>query len=589
VKKGGPHLFVALACQLALAACHAPEAPPTHEIFRASHDEEVQSWDPAVAFDETSLDVLAEIYEPLYQYDYLSEEYRLVPLLAADHPTYSEDRLTIKIPIRTGVRFADDACLQGPRVLRAKDFVFSLKRLAVPELNSSGWWMLAEKISGMKAFRAKLARAPHKKRAELLLNEPVAGLSAEGDSTLVIHLDSPLPQIEHLLAMTFVAPIPGECAESIANRPVGTGPFRLKEWVHGSKTELERNPAFHAEFYPTEGSADFMNRGWLADSGKTLPLVDGIAFELFRDKTQAWQRFLAGTIDALRIPKDRLQQSITNQVNLSPELEAKGVRLSIEAGSAFSYLIFNMRDGVVGRKKLVRQAIASAINRDKWMELITSSTAHKMTTLLPPGVKDRPEGSTLRYDYEVDRARTLLGKAGYPGGKGLPPLTLDLRSGDNASQQLGELFKRELGEVGIRLKVRLHGFQEYMDRIRKGRFQLAYGNWGMDYPDAQNVFQLLYGPNAAPGPNLASFNDRKMNTLYERMSLLEPGTERAKLIVEMDNIAQEELPWVPGFFYSRYTLTQPWVLNFRNNGMILNKFKYVRVNPALKARYLEVK
>jgi len=106
-----------------------------------------------------------------------------------------------------------------------------------------------------------------------------------------------------------------------------------------------------------------------------LPLVDGITFEIFHDKTLAWQSFLAGSTDALRIPKDQIQKkSITNQVNLSPELAAKGVRLSIEGGSAFSYLIFNMRDQLLGKKRYLRQAISSAISREKWMELVTSST-----------------------------------------------------------------------------------------------------------------------------------------------------------------------------------------------------------------------
>jgi ABC-type transport system substrate-binding protein len=568
-------------------------------VLRIAHDEDVQSWDPAVAFDSASLDVLPGIFETLYQYDYLSEEYRLVPLLASDFPTYSDEGRTLRIPIRSGVHYQADRCFRLPpqkrRELTAEDFVFALKRLALPSLRSSGWWALGARIEGMPELRARLAAAPAQDRSALLESASVPGLQAEGPYVLRIRLKRAFPQIKHLLAMTFSAPIAPEAARAYSEpdgsipHPVGTGPFELKDWQRGSRVILERNPDHHSEFYPAEGSNEYRNRGWLADAGKMLPFLDGVVFEIFRADGPAWQAFIQGKIDALRIPKDRLTGAITNQVNLTPELEAKGVRLSIESGPAFAYLLFNMRTGLLARNKWLRQAISSAIDRTKWIELVSSSAARKMTTLLPPGLRDRPESSALKYDYDLDKARALLRKAGYPGGRGLPELTLELRGTDGFNQLLGEFFVRQLAAAGIRLKFRLHGFDSYLDDVRRGNFQIAYGNWGVDYPDAQDVLQLLYGPNAAPGPNLSSFKSATANRLYERIAALEPGAERATLIAEMDGVAQEESPWVFGYYYSRYIVSQPWVLNFRNNVIILNKYKYVRVNPSLKARYLEVK
>jgi ABC-type transport system substrate-binding protein len=361
----------------------------------------------------------------------------------------------------------------------------------------------------------------------------------------------------------------------------------LKEWEKGSRIVLERNPQFHTEFYPTQTSNEYLNRGWLADAGKPLPFLDRIVFDLFVDKAPAWRSFIRGKTDALRIPRDNLSQAITNQVNLAPELEAKGVRLSIEASVAFNYLIFNMRDPILGRNRFLRQAISSAIDREKWIELFTGSTGQKMTSVLPPDIPGRPVAPALKFDYAPARARALLKKAGYPGGRGLPPLTLDLRGTDGYSRKLGEFLTEELAAFGIHLKIVLHGLEAFLEGARTGQFQIAFGNSSMDYPDAENLFALLYGPNAAPGPNLASFNQPRLNSWYDQISRTKAGPERTSLIHSMDALVQDEVPWVLGYYSSRYLVTQPWVLNYRNNVLILNKYKYVRVDRALKTRYLE--
>jgi ABC-type transport system substrate-binding protein len=598
----GLGLLAATACTRALPPLSPGSAEDdAREVVHAALEDDLQDWDPALAYDESALEVLPAIYESLYQFEYLSEDLRTTPLLAADPPHASRDGRTFSIPIRAGTRFEADPCLKtGPgakgRELVAGDFVYALKRLAQPGLHSQGWWFLGRRIEGMEKLRAKLESAPASGRERILEEENVPGLSAADDHRLVIRFVRPLrvKLVTELLAQTFTAPLAAECVRAyadpngvIASHPVGTGPFRLQNWEAGIRIVLERSPSHRPEFYPTDASIEYRNRGWLADAGKALPLSDGIVFELFADRTPAWHSFLKGRIDVLRIPRDHLPQAITNRVNLTPELEAKGVRLSIEKGASFNYLFFNFRDPLVGRNRALRQAISSAIDRTKWIELFTASTAEKMTSLVPPGIPDRPQNPALRFDHDLERAKALLKKAGYPGGRGLPVLKLALRGADGFSQQLGEFFVRELAAVGIRAEFSLESFPIFLEHARKGQFQIAYGNWEMDYPDAENVFSLLYGKNTAPGPNLSSFNNRRFDSLFERMSVAAPGPGRAALVRALDHLVQEETPWVLGYDYARYTVTQPWLLGYRSNGMILNKYKYVRVNPTLKARYLE--
>ena len=62
----------------------------------------------------------------------------------------------------------------------------------------------------------------------------------------------------------------------------------------------------------------------------------------------------------------------------------------------------------------------------------------------------------------------------------------------------------------------------------------------MDYPDAENVYQLLYGPNKAPGPGEANFDNPGMNQAYELLAVMSPGPAHAAMIKKADDILQEE-------------------------------------------------
>ena len=132
-------------------------------------------------------------------------------------------------------------------------------------------------------------------------------------------------------------------------------------------------------------------------------------------------------------------------------------------------------------------------------------------------------------------------------------------------------------------------FPAYLEKQKNGNLQVAYGGWTMDYPDAENVYQLLWGPNKAPGPNETNFDNPEMNKLYEALASLEPSPKRSELIKKADDILQEEVPWGLGYYRADYWLSQPWLLNYRGSGVIANHLKYLRVDKDVKKRYLEMK
>ena len=567
-------------------------------VFRGFEKDDVKTWDPANAYDGVSLDVVPLVYETLYQYSYLTENYQLEPLLAVSLPKYSTDQLTLTIPIKKGVRFQDDPCFQEThgkgRELKAQDFVYGIKRLALPSVQSQGWWVLDGKVVGANSFHDLLLKSPPSE-LQRVFQSKLEGVQALDDYTLQIKLIKPDPTLLPLLAMNFTSPVAREAVEKYGDRqgnlldhPVGTGPFVLKRWDRNREIFLEKNPNFRGESYPASGAMSFVKLGMLQDSGKALPFVDRISMQVVKEDQPRWLNFLKGNRDALVLPKDNFRQAITDQVNLVPDLVKKGIHLNIETGSVIRYILFNMKDPLVGGDhKYLRQALSSAIDREEWINIFTNGTGKKMVSAVPPGIPDRSKTEQIKYDLNLARAKELLKKAGYPDGKGLPPIRFDLRGASTTDRQFGEYITEQFGRIGVKTEVITNTFPAFLEKMRQGSTQLAYGGWSMDYPDAENIYQLLYGPNQAPGPNEANFDHPEMNRLYEQISVLKPGSKRAQLIEKMDQLLQEECPWALGYYEAAYDLSQPWLMNFRANPIILNRFKYYRVDAEIKKRYLE--
>lgn len=553
------------------SGCSLNDSNDDSRRLKFALSDDVKSWDPATAYDQISLDLVPSVYETLYQYDYHSDSYKIVPLLAADLPTFSKDGLIVTIPIRQDIRYQDDACFESGRgrVVTAHDFVFAFKRLAHPKIQSQGWWIWDGKIKGLNAFREKLLQTPAAQRDSVFSETPIEGLRAKDNHTLEIKLTRPYPQLLPILTLTFTAPVAPEAIKKygdesglITDHPVGTGPFRLESWKRNQSIRLTRNPHFHPEFD--------------SKSNEALPFLDELFVTIIKEEQPLWLSFMSKKIDWSRIPADTLPSVLSAPRTLGPELSKDGVKLAVNSGIVFYFLTFNQNDPLLRNKKL-RQALSSAIKREEWIDAMTAGMGEKMTHFLPPGLPDRPTiPGKILYDFDLPRAKRLLREAGYPDGKGLPTLTLDLRSADSKARKVGEVFSRQLKQIGVNINVVLNTFPAFLEKIKKGQTQLGYGGWMLDYPDAENVLQLLYGPNGPPGPNEASYNHPELNRWIEQAIRLNPGKERAALISKIETHLQEEVPWAYGFYMTSFRAVHPWVGNARFNDLMLNKYKYFK-------------
>ena len=208
-----------------------------------------------------------------------------------------------------------------------------------------------------------------------------------------------------------------------------------------------------------------------------------------------------------------------------------------------------------------------------------------MVNTIPPAVVDRPKTSKIKYDYNIKQAKELLKKAGFPDGEGLSVLNLDMRGADSISRQMGDYFTQQFGAIGVKLNVIYNSFPAYLEKAKQGNLQVSYGGWSMDYPDGENVYQILYGPNKSPGPNEANFDHPEFNKLYEQIATMDPGAKRAAIYQQMDDLVQEEVPWALIYYFTNYYLSNAWLKNFRSSDLINNKYKYLRIDTETKARY----
>ena len=604
-------LGVALLLPLLLGACgsnpYPGETPNTLHVYLT---DAIKGLDPSQADEEISNICVLNVYDQLYQYKHLERPFALEPCLAAAMPEVSEDQLTYTIRLEPGVRYVDDPCFPGGkgRDLTAADVVFCIKRLMDVRVNSPGRWIFEGKIVGLDAFtEASGDVAKNRNRSAYTAAEgypAVEGVQALDDLTVQIRLTEPYPQLIWVLAMAYGSVYPPEAVahygKEFLYHAVGTGPYRLVSLELTKKIVLERNPTFRLETYPTTGNPGDAEAGMLVDAGKALPLNDRVVATVFRETPPQWLYFMKGYLDRTGIPKDNFGSAIDPATQqLLPEMSRRGIVLQRDPKLEVIYDCFNMEDEVVGtpageKGRAIRRAISLAGDDDWAIEHLYNYRATKVAGPIiaefaeyDPSVVNpwkRQPGETRA--QALDRARKILADAGFPGGKGVPPIEHDVLDNPTSAQHF-QAFQRDVREIGIEIRPFQTTWPAFIVRVRQKKAQMWGVSWGADYPEAQNFLQLFYGPNKSPGPNGSNYDNPAFNEIYERAMRMQPGDERAVLYRELQRIVIEDCVWNFRFRRLNFGLQQPWLHNYRYNDISPKYFKYCRIDHESRARAIE--
>jgi oligopeptide transport system substrate-binding protein len=590
----------------ALCGCDPPPEPDARFVSQM----EIKGFDPVFTSDSYAAGAQKQVFEYLYEIHPFKRPLELQPLLAASMPEVSADGMKYVFRLRDDAFFQDDPCFPGGkgRKVVAQDFVWCFKRLAsVP--TSTGSWIFKGKIKGLDAW---VARAQEEMRKRLdtvnawypfehpelraLVDEEVPGMRAVDDRTLEFELLAPLPIFPWYLSMNYGAVYPREAIErygmDFLNHPVGCGPYVVKDYfVYDRKVTYVRNPTWHGQKYPSDGSPGDRERGLLDDAGRDLPFLERVEFVVVKQSQPRWLKFLEGDLEWIETDKEIWGRAMSKDGKLDPELAAHGVRAEREPRQNVAFTGFNMADGLLGFKagesgRKLRQAMCLAYDRDRWINVMRNGFwAERAYGPIPSTIPGFQADVKSGYaDRDVPRAKKLLADAGYPEGRGLPPLKYEMSNTDAVSRNGAEIFKNCMAEIGITVDLVGNTWDQFISKIDKKEAQIFGMSWNADYPDAENFLQLFYGPNEAPGSNGTNYKNPTYDALYKRMAVMPHGPERDVLIREMLAVLNEDCPMSYTDYRVQYCFVQPWLHGFKYTDMDPWLFKYLRIDREEKAR-----
>jgi ABC-type transport system substrate-binding protein len=569
-------------------------------ILRVPFESAETGFDPAQVGDIYSARVTAHLFEALYCYDLLAMPVKVRPLTAAGMPEVSDNFKVWTVRLKRGIFFADDPAFGGqPRELVAQDYVYAIERMFDPANKSPAYSSLQDEgIVGLQAKRAAALAAG--KRYDY--DAPVEGLRALDRHTLKVTLAAPRPRfVTTLCNSSILGAVAREVVErygpDIAAHPVGTGPYRLKQWRRSSLIVLEPNPGFREMLYDAEPAADdVQGQAWLARfKGRRLPLNGGVEISVLEEGQARYLAFLNGEVDVGRVPSEFTALAAPGG-RLAPHLAKRGIGLRRYVNPDFVMAYFNMEDPVVGgytpEKVALRRAVALAYDIDREIRIVRRGSAVAAQAPMPPGTYGYDPGfRSEQSEHDPARAKALLDVFGYvdrdgDGWRELPdgsPLTLHMGTQtSNIDRQLNENWQKSLQAIGIRIVFQTAQWPENLKAARAGKLQM----WSLGSTlgqDAQAGLEYMYGPSIGSS-NFARFKLPAFDAVYRRMLVLPDGAERASLFLEAAKILTAYMPYKMHVHRIYTDLSQPWVTGWRQALFRNESWQFVEVDAAMRDR-----
>ncbi len=548
-----------------------PMAPTT---IRLSLDNEVESLDPAKAYSDDSLVVSSQVLEPLYQYHYLKRPFEVQPLLAEALPQLEEKGTILTIRLKKGIYYHSHPSFSGAkREVKAEDFVIQFKRLGMESLKSPGRSLFAGLVRGFSEYGQKINEDWTK-----LLSEKIEGVEATDDHTLVIRLTRSEPNMIYYLAMNFIVPIPWEIVSYYENKLdevlIGTGPY-IYSGYNEQFLEMQKNPDYREDYYPTSGDR-FANVTNLLDSSRQrIPFIDTVRFYVDKEE-ERWERFLNNEIDLLTVPKAFIPRLYDEEGELSEDLKSMNVKLGHFPMLTSRWFGFNMRDPLLGKNRNLRFAIAHAIDYTRYLQIISQNTNLRANSILVPGIAGYRPARDFRFQYDPETAKKYLSEAGFKNISEIPEITYSTRGNEGIALLEADFVKESLENIGLKVKIDKILFTDFLKRGRAGELQFFTDAWIFDFPDGENIMQLLVSSNS-PGINKSGYSNPEVDKLYVKLKEQTHVESRERTLQAMEELVFDDLPWIPLMYESSFVLQHPKIKNFRKSSLIRNYVKYLKI------------
>ena len=565
-------LLTMVAVLLLLMASPASGAADPNKVLRiASND--ITSLDPQQGTDLLSTRVATQIFEALYEFDYLATPAKVIPCTAEALPVITDGGTTWTVKVRKGIYFAVDPVFKGKkRELTAQDYVYSITRILDPNLRPGGDVAMTDLIVGARP----IVDAARKPGAKLDYDAPIAGLRAIDRYTLQIKLTRPdytlLERLAGLPAMAVAREAIEAAGADVMSRPVGTGPYRLKEWKKATRVVLEANPNYRTLGFPDSNDPQHQK---LVESmrGKTLPQIGRIEISIIEESQPQILEFMQANLDLLALGGDDVRRVLVDG-KLKPELAAKGV-VHIRFGApSLTFTYFNMEDPLVGgysnAQVALRRAIAMGFNVDELIHVLYAGSALPANQLLPPGVNGHDSSLPAKSLYDPEAAKALLDRFGFkdidgdgyretPDGKPLTVIRGTLP--ESWYREVDTLWKKNMDAIGIRMQVNQQTFAELLNLSLAGKLPMFNLGYRSLEPSGYQILQTLWGKETRD-TNPSGFKRPDYDAAYEEFLRTPAGPERTALARKMSDISQVWMPMILHTYGVGNVLHYPWVLGY---------------------------
>ena len=452
---------------------------------------------------------------------------------AAEKWESSPDGLTWTFHLRAGLQWSNG----DP--LTADDFVQSWRRALSPQLASSYAYFLFP-IRNAEAFNAGKVTDP-----------AALGLAAPDARTLVISLERPTPYLPLLAANCSWYPVNPRVLEKLGgltNRTnpwlqpanfVGNGAFTLKEWTPNARIVVEKNPRYwdaatvrlnQIVFYPIDN-----------------PDVEERNF-------RAGQLHLTYAVPLSKIPTYREQEAA--KLRADPFLRSFFIR-------------FNTTKPPFDNQKL-RRALSLAVDRDSISRNLLHGALAPADHFVAPGFP----GYVSRHHVPTDvaAARALLAEAGFPGGKGLPPIEIQVRNDDVLPRVIEAVQAMWQRELGVQVSIAQLEQKTAIQNQRLLDYTVGANGWTSDYADPLSLLEVFLKDS---GSNWTGWGAAGYDQSLADAAVTPDQSRRFELFQQAEGILLEQAPIVPLIFGGRNYLIDPSVKGWEPAPVGINQYKKV--------------
>jgi oligopeptide transport system substrate-binding protein len=492
-----------LAAAAVLLAATLPGGALAQTTFRSVLVGEPPHIDPQRMADFGSYTVASQVYSTL---TILDEKLQIVPY-AAEKWTVSRDGLTWTFKLRDNIVF------HNGRKADANDVKYSLTRLASPDSRSPSSFLLLSDVVGFEAVN---------KQGE----KELAGVRVVDPLTVEIRLQSPPKgDLATRLSHISTAIIAKEAVDAggpnwAEAQPVGTGPWKLKEWAHRSKVTYDAFPQFF--------------------EGK--PKVDRLEMPIVQEPATQLAMYQNGELDVLLVP-----------LGDYPRLKADprfGKEMKVWDRAQVQFLALNPRVYAPFKDIRVRQAFAQSIDRQKVINQVFHGLYLPAAGMLPPGIPGH-DAQLKALPYDPARAKQLLAEAGFPDGKGLPPLPMSVNPVTADYRMMAEPIAAMLKDtLGVNIEVQMMEFAAYTAAMnRRDVLPSFMTGWSASTLDAA-YFHELWLFSKSP-MNRVNFESPAFDKLIEQVNSAPDRTRRIAVIKQAEELITKEVPLIP-IMYTRF-------------------------------------